>query len=149
MKTKFRVSFDSKKHQQKVVSGAEKALYRTMIMVETLAKRRAPVDTGRLKNSINLTPKREGAKAYTVSDGVAYGVFLEFGTTPHFPPPDSLSGWTRRTLGRDASPFAIAQAIAKRGTPAQPFLRPAAKEAFKVHLPRYWNRYVRSSDDLA
>lgn len=41
----------------------------------------APVDTGALINSITSESKMTGDLTYTVSDGVDYGVYQEFGTS--------------------------------------------------------------------
>lgn len=46
--------------------------------IEAAAKGQAPVDTGALRNSITANP--EGALAWVISVGVAYGIFQEFGT---------------------------------------------------------------------
>ena len=47
--------------------------------VEGEAKKRAPVDTGALKNSINTQRKKKGL--YHVQDGVEYGIYQELGTS--------------------------------------------------------------------
>ena len=55
-------------------------LFQVMLKLQTLVKINAPVDTGRLRNSIKLEPIMKGAITYTVSDGVDYGVHQEYGT---------------------------------------------------------------------
>lgn len=57
--------------------------------ITAFARRIAPVDTGALRNSINWA--MAGAAAAIVSVGVAYGIFVEFGTRhmaaqPYFTP---------------------------------------------------------------
>lgn len=49
--------------------------------VKTRAQRLVPVDTGRLKGSINV--RQESAFRYTVGTNVAYARFIEEGTRPH------------------------------------------------------------------
>ena len=54
-----------------------------------------------------------------------YGLFVEVGPRPHFPPPGALDGWVRRRLGitndravREVA-FLIGRKIARVGTPGR------------------------------
>ena len=47
----------------------------------TFARRRAPVDTGRLKGSINV--RQVSPLEFTIGTNVAYAAHVEFGTKPH------------------------------------------------------------------
>ena len=54
-----------------------------------------------------------------------YGLFVETGTRPHFPPPAAIEGWVRRRLGitddrqaREVA-FLIGRKIAHSGTPGR------------------------------
>lgn len=143
----MRMGFDVQVHGLQNIENAtqeqaKKVLWLSMHKMEELAKKYAPVDTGRLRSSINLSPRRKGAKTYTLADGVVYGVFLEYGTTPHFPPITPLKKWSRRVLGDESLAFAVAHSISKKGTPAHPFFRPALLEVKTVHLPRYWKQIM-------
>lgn len=66
-----------------------KELYRNnsrfMLKVKDGAKRRAPVDTGSLKESITLLPVRKGKKVnkWKLAVNSPYGLFQEAGFTPH------------------------------------------------------------------
>lgn len=70
---------------------------------------------------------------------VDYAVFVEFGTKPHFPPVEAVTGevepldrWVELKLSpddRESAAFQVARKIAQTGTDEQPFMRPAAKEA--------------------
>lgn len=122
------------------VGKARKVLFLSMSKVEELAVLRCPVDTGRLKNSINLFPRSPGSDEYTVSDGVSYGVFLEYGTLPHHPPPRVLRGWARRKLKDEQAAYSVAAKISKFGTPAQPFFRPSLHQVKNIELPKIWNK---------
>lgn len=115
-------------NKKAVQEGMKKVLFKAMTKMEALAKERVPVDTGNLKNRIHLTPIEFGAEEYTLSDGVEYGVFVEFGTNPHFVPIATLKGWAKRVLGNEQLAYAVRWAISKRGTQAQPFFRPALHE---------------------
>ena len=54
-----------------------------------------------------------------------YGLFVEVGSRPHFPPPAALEGWVRRRLGitgeREAREiaFLIGRKISRLGTPGR------------------------------
>ncbi len=99
-------------------------LMRSALTVEVEAKRRAPVDTGRLRSSITHNVRPTEA---IVGSNVAYAPYVEFGTRPHWPPLAAMQPWARRhgfPAGRSGA-FLVARAIAMRGTRAQPYLRPA------------------------
>ena len=60
-----------------------------------------------------------------------YGLFVEVGSRPHFPPPGALDGWVRRRLGitgdrevREVA-FLIGRKIARAGTPGHFFFERA------------------------
>ena len=110
-------------------------------VVERKAAELAPVDTGRLRSSITqeIAPLR--ARVYT---NVFYAPFVEYGTRPHFPPPGALATWGRRHGGIPA--FALARAIAKRGTKAQPYMRPGAQE-LERRLPELLANLARDIED--
>jgi len=69
---------------------------------------------------------------------VDYATYVEFGTKPHFPPVEAVTGevealdrWVDVKLNpedTEAVAFQVARRIAQVGTDAQPFMRPAAKE---------------------
>lgn len=117
-------------------------LFLSMNKLQEAAIRRAPVDTGRLRTSIHLTPATPGFDEYILSDGVDYGIHLEYGTSPHYVPISPLKGWSRRVLGDEAISYAIRAAIAKRGTPAQPFFRPALVEVKRINFGKIWNKVM-------
>jgi len=56
----------------------DQVLMALAFQVEGEAKKRAPVDTGALRNSIMTNKKGKGW--YWVQDGVEYGIYQEFGT---------------------------------------------------------------------
>lgn len=51
------------------------------IKIMSDAAQNAPVDTSALRNSILAESKMTGDMTFTVSDGVEYGIFVEFGHT--------------------------------------------------------------------
>lgn len=93
--------------------------------IEGTARKKAPIDTGRLHNSIGVeTP---GDRVRSIGTNLAYAKDVEFGTRPHYPPLTPLFGWAKRHGGMD--PFALQQSIGMWGTPAQPYMQPAVDES--------------------
>lgn len=87
------------------------------------AREGAPVDTGRLRNSIGTETPNDRVRS--IGPSVDYGRYVEEGTSPHYPPLDALWGWSKRH-GMD--PWALQQSIGMWGTEAQPYMEPAAEE---------------------
>ena len=63
-----------------------------------------------------------------------YGLLVEVGTRPHFPPPAALEGWVQRRLGitsdrevREVA-FLIGRKIARAGTPGRFFFERALRD---------------------
>ena len=124
-----------------VQEGMKEVLWRSMVKMEEIAKLKAPVDTGMLKNRIHLTPLQFGAVSYTLSDGVSYGADLEYGNRPHNVPMGPLIDWVKRKGIRTTEGGQIAFAkyvqekIRTQGVNAQPFFRPARHEVQVKWLP--------------
>lgn len=121
--------------QRKCNEKAELVLWKCMNKMEELAKHFVPVDTGRLKNSISLEPAFRGAREYTLSDGVDYGISIEYGTKPHYVPIAPLKSWSRRVLGDESAAYAVRAKIAERGVESSPYFRPSLHE-----VQFYWLR---------
>ncbi len=79
-------------------------------------------DLGNLANSI-ISELSAGGSVAEIGPTAPYGIYIEYGARPHFPPPDALEGWARRHGFSSAWP--ICKAIAERGLPSRPFLFPA------------------------
>ena len=124
------------------------------------ARRRAPVDVGLLKTSINYQMKIEGQKV-TASigtnvrkNGKPYGAYMEFGTglvhdhpswprKRHVVPPGALMGWAERK-GRGGTfhdAEVIADAITRRGG-----LLP--RRYLRGSLEQYESQIVRNLGDV-
>ena len=78
MNLKFNVQ--GKTNNEKVMEALRNVLFKSMLKLHALSKQRAPVDTGRLRNSISLSPMSPGYDRYTLVVAVHYGIHLEFGT---------------------------------------------------------------------
>jgi len=123
-------------------------------LVEAAAKKRATVDTGRMRASItsNVDPR---ALTTTIAPTVDYAAHVEFGTAPHFPPPSALQPWARRHgfPSGMAGAMLVARAIARRGTKARPFMAPALEastgpinkllNAMALKIEQVWGRVGR------
>lgn len=98
----------------------KQAIDRTRFDVQNEARRRAPVDTGRLRSSIVSRAINTGRSVgYVVGTNLKYAAAVEGGTAPHIIRPKNKKAlfWpgARHPVG----------AVHHPGTRAQPFMRPA------------------------
>jgi hypothetical protein len=108
---------------QVVATEQVRAMTRSLLLVEGDARRNVRQDTRQLMNSITHRQRMAGdALVGEVGPSVRYGAYVERGSRPHWPPRAPLEGWARR---HGVSVFVVQRAIARRGTRARPFLRPA------------------------
>ena len=59
---------------------AKNVLWKSVIKIHELSTKIAPVDTGRLRGSLHVSPWSPGSLKYLIGDGVHYGVHIEYGT---------------------------------------------------------------------
>jgi HK97 gp10 family phage protein len=104
---------------EKAMSAAKKTLAQVMALMEGEAVRNCPADTGRLRGSIHT--HKVSDFHYILADGVNYGVYVEFGTSPHMILPRKKKALKFQMDGRDV----FARKVSHPGTNAQPFMRPA------------------------
>jgi phage gpG-like protein len=102
----------------------KKQMQLVTLMVLKTAREEAPVNTGRLKNSLTgeVTVSRDNIVQGVVGTNVTYGPYMELGTRPHFPPLAALQVWARR---HGIPVFLVARAIARRGTAPRNYLQNA------------------------
>lgn len=104
-----------------------RALESAMRSGETVAANEVPVDTGRLKNAIQIVSVSRFHKILVANTN--YAKYVEFGTQPH----------TIRAKNADALFWKGAdhpvRTVRHPGTPAQPFMSPARARIAEV-LPR-------------
>lgn len=112
-------------------SAIKKVVANSGLTVQRNAMKRVPADTGHLRRSIR-TDFSNGGFTAVVKTAVNYAAYVEFGTSPHFPPPSALKGWAKRH-GMAGKESLIARAIARKGTPAQPYLFPS----YEQERPRF------------
>lgn len=97
-----------------------RAVDRTRIDVQNEARRRAPVDTGRLRSSIVSRAEGGGRSlGYVVGSNVNYAAAVEYGTAPHVIKPKY-----KQALYWPGAAHPVAQ-VNHPGTAPRPFLRPA------------------------
>lgn len=115
------------------------------VRVRGTAAENAPVDRGRLQNSISHVVERVGDLILRVRVGsnLDYAAQHEFGAEPFFPPVDELRDWARRVLGDESLAYPVAESISETGLDEQRYLR----DAVEMHLEWALSRIVRAVDD--
>lgn len=118
---------DINQWKQRKIQRIEDVVNESSINVQSGAKQRCKVDTGRLRSSITILMSLEQRKlgGYRVQVGtkVNYAAYVEFGTgvfAEHPTIPGRKTPWTYKNRK--------GQFIRTKGSKAQPFLQPAAEE---------------------
>ena len=104
-------------------------LDRAATYLQGQGRKHAPVDTGRLRNSIGTESPNNRLRR--VGPSVDYGEYVETGTRPHYPPLGALDGWARK---RGMTAYQVQRSIGRKGTAAQPYMQPAADDT-EVRIP--------------
>ena len=76
----IKLNMQSQVNDKETMDKFKEVLFKSVVKMHELAVINCPVDTGRLRNSIFFSPSSSGYENYIVSDGVVYGVFVEYGT---------------------------------------------------------------------
>ena len=86
------------------------------------------------RNEVRVSSNRLTGHVFLAPPADQYGMFVEIGSAPHFPPPGALLGWVRRRLGisderkaREIA-FLIGRKISKRGTEGKFIFERALRE---------------------
>ncbi len=118
---------------------ADKTINISLINIEREAKKDCPVDLGITRASVHHDLKN--LVGQVIVDGA--GAWLEFGTRPHTPPFQPIYEWVGRVLGiggddteQEEVTWAIIKNIEQYGTPARPFLFPAAELERPAYIKR-------------
>ena len=90
----------------------------------------APVDLGKLKQSIHYEPTRRGFGARLTAN-VDYAAYQEFGTGGEVDIPEGFETLARKFKGKGERTINM---------PAQPYLIPGAKHAFQILVERLKQR---------
>lgn len=144
-------------YNKKVCSNVDKALYQGGLLIAADAKLNCTVDTGYLRQSIDVKLIKKNGKTYAqIGTNVEYAAFIEFGTRPHFPPVKTLTPWVLKVVlnnqenydgEAESIAFAIAKSIAKWGTMAQPFLHPAYEANIQGVRVMIKQAFIESGDN--
>jgi hypothetical protein len=145
---RMKLNVNTKLDKKMTVKQMQAVLFKSMLKMHELATINCPVDTGRLRNSIILDPASPGYTNYILSDGVEYGIDVEYGTKPHYLTSENLKGWARRVLGDENIASAVAWKIAHKGTEAQPFFRPALDQVKQVWVFRFANQEFNKNNNV-
>lgn len=109
-----------------------RAIVATGVDVQTEARRRCPVDTGRLRSSIVHRVEADArSTSVEVGSNVNYAADVEYGTAPHVIVPRN-----KKALFWKGAAHPVAK-VNHPGTRAQPFMRPALELA-----PIYFSRNI-------
>ena len=114
--------------RQVVQEETRKGVERSVIQIEADAKRLSPVDTHTLQRSITHEVTASGTDVTgRAGSNLVYAPVVEYGRSAGaaMPPPSALTGWMRRHGMDETYAFALARAIARRGTRPKPYLKPA------------------------
>lgn len=126
------------------------ALAETGIAVQSRARELAPVDTGRLKNSIQYEVRSDAAVIRAGSDGVTYAATMEYGRAPGaaLPPAGSLLGWMKRHGIPEELEYVVRRNISRRGISGRQYMQQALQDT-RDSIERYFALAVqRATQEL-
>lgn len=130
----IKVSSKVQMNRDKAESKLVKAMEGTVRSGETVAAQNAPVDTGRLKNSIKT--RRHSKFSWSIQAGVKHALPVEFGTEPHTITPSDA-----QALFWEGADHPVKK-VEHPGTPEQPFMRPALRHMVNI-APRTFEIYFK------
>src|SRR3990167_4093527 len=110
-------------------------LAKSAMEVEKNAKLNSPVDTGRLRASINNKVEIGTGRARAIiGTNVTYAPYQEFGTAPHFPPLAAMQPWARRHgfPPGNAGAYLVARAIAQHGTKGKFYMKKGFEQSLNT-----------------
>lgn len=125
---KGNIAEELRKYRDVKVAEIKDVINESALMIESGAKQLAPVDTGRLRSSIQTFVSDDGL-SYNIGTKVNYAVYVEFGTGKY-----AAKGDGRQTpwVYRDRK----GRFHRTSGSPPQPFLHPA----FEGEVPKFRRR---------
>lgn len=129
-----------------IVNAIGIAVVKAAYDMENNAIENVPVDTGKLRRSINVevVPTSDGYRI-NFNVGTNYSAFVEYGTPPHDILPKNKKALRfevgkKQRLGAKLSPskgnFVITRRVKHPGTRPQPFMVPALHTAINTYIPK-------------
>lgn len=140
---KINFNINTKLNKELTIDQLKMVLFKSMLKLQELATINCPVDKGRLRNSLFLSPSAPGFSNYQFSDGVDYGVDVEFGTSPHVILPKG-----KALKFKVGGKTIFAKRINHPGTNAQPFFRPALDQVKSVWVDRYFEQVLKKDNNI-
>ena len=125
--------------ERKIDERLKRVLFKAMLRIQSIAKRLVPVDTGRLRGSIKLTPTLPGSTLFTLSTNVVYAIDVEFGTKPHVIIPVERKALRFKLKGKEI----IVRSVQHPGTRPQPFFRPALFQVKNKELKKIYEEVFK------
>lgn len=117
----------AKKKTEAILREVERSLIDGALAIEADAVHLAPEHDGELIQSI--AHKKDHISAthlrYFIYASADHALSVEFGSKPHWTSARNLKKWAGDKLGDENLAYAVQKSIARKGTKAQPFLRPA------------------------
>lgn len=141
MRLDIRIEFDPPDLPQRLGTLARRlerhlgrAVMRGARMIQRVAHRRAPRDTGEFAGSIDV--RLRGPLEAEVGSHLQHAAAIEFGSRPHMPPFEPIRLWVRRNRGKlgitarqvDRVARFVQRKIARVGTPEHRVLRGALEQ---------------------
>lgn len=104
----------------------KQGLHQKAIEIKDEARDVVSKDTGRLKNSIQeFDSSTKNKIKFIVQPQEKYAEGVEKGREPHEPNMTTLKKWAKR---KGLNPYAVANAIRKKGTKKHPYMQPSYKK---------------------
>lgn len=114
---------------------AKEVFKKTMniMRTEAIIQANETADTGELTSKIVLNVISD--YAINLESNAQHSAAREYGSSPHWAPIKPLKEWAKRKLGDENIGYAVQKKIAKEGTDAKPYMRPALDITQQIHLP--------------
>lgn len=109
----------------------ERAMTESAIAVQSRARELAPVDTGRLRQSIGYEVRPGQGVVKAGSDSVTYAATMEYGRAPGsaMPPEGALLGWMRRHGIPEELEYVVRRGIARRGIRGRAYMQQGLQDS--------------------
>ena len=115
-----RVEIDISDVDEEIQDNVDQFLKKVAIKLTNKLKETAPVDQGRLRNSIQILERKEGE--IVVGVNVSYAKALQEGTRGFTPPLTPLLNWAERKLNDREAGYAVRKKIQKEGIEKNEFV---------------------------
>jgi HK97 gp10 family phage protein len=124
---------------QQVARGIQNALQRSILLIESMAKREAPVNKQSGGGNLRQSIRSQMTNAYTgvVSVGAVYALFVHQGTRPHI-----IQARDKKVLANVRTGQIFGRTVHHPGTRANPFLQRAVDKA-RPEINKYFQAVLQ------